>query len=177
MSWVLRGFALFAFSSGMSFSPQGAKHAVDWVKNLKLFTPPPVVVAGESMQQIMEEGNYEGCAELGRNIGRGSLWFICSKRENANRPSFFNYNRTRPSGTKAMQVISVTTTPKKEIKYATGKTEDFTFLSPWMYKLKGKSLSQMSDCSFTVDSQGSSPKSYTLKCHNETIQSKIHFEK
>lgn len=177
---ILAGFPVVALVSTFPFTLVANKDKELKVEKInEILKVSPADTQGkvsQSIEKLIEEGNYEGCAELGRSNGKSALWFVCSKKENSNKPSFFNYDRTRSAESRVIQVISVISTPKREIKFVTGKTENLRFLPPWMHKLKGRNVIPERNCNFTKEENTRNKKSYTLSCLGEEIQREIQFE-
>lgn len=126
------------------------------------------------LQEIIEKEKYDGCSLLTKTRG-STLWYVCSKKENSHKPSFYNYNRARKEPkSKVMKVDSFTT----RLMTFDDKSTESLRLSPffWMGKLSGGALIPEKECNFKEMSSGNNP-SYILTCKDQEVQTGIQLEK
>lgn len=185
MSWITKVLVVFPAIAGVSTYPLtlAIQSKVTDIKEIAEVVPPPVtsvpakVSAKELMKQIIVTKQYEGCAELRNTVSGGSLWFVCSSKNNSNKPSLYNYNRTRRDSQFIVAEATSINPSKREITLSTGTTEKFRIPPSWLHQFRNQNLTPNNDCSVTEDGQGSGgQKSYTLKCHEKEVQKGIQFE-
>lgn len=125
------------------------------------------------MEEIIKKEQYDGCSLL--TSRRNTWWYVCSKKENSHKPTFYNYNKFRKAPhSKVMKVVSFSS---KEMTFEDRSTEDLKF-SPfyWMGKFGGGTLTPETECSFKEIGTGNQV-TYTLNCKNHDVQTGIQLEK
>lgn len=184
MSLVTKVLAGFPVVAGVATYPLAL--AANKGKELKvttdILTPPPAVPVSQLIKKIVEEKNYEGCAELVNKIKWGPLWFVCASKEHLNKPSLYSYNRTREDRNLIVahvtSITSSSSSPKREreMTLEKGIKEKIKFPPSWIHKLRGQSLTPESDCNFTENRKVNGGVTYRLICHSQVIQDEIEFE-
>lgn len=119
----------------------------------------------------MEEKNYLGCGLLFGFRKDRTIWYVCSSKDGLNTPTFYNYDRSKPTvDLRNRQMVSISSSTKM-FKFTNGITEKLS-LPFWMNKLGGKDLEPEQHCKFE---KGESVSSYNLKCHDYTIPKPVQF--
>ncbi len=128
----------------------------------------------ELIQKIIEKEKYDGCALLTKTRGV-ALWYVCSKKEDSHKPTFYNYNKSRKTPkSKVMKVVSISS---KTITFDDGSNETLWF-SPFFWmggKVQG-TLTPESECN--LEDKGTEDRpTYTLACKSQEVQTGIQLEK